>query len=85
MNRSRTDRRPDVLLKRPDGESWNRSFSIQCRDPDRRSTSSGRMMLDCLASERDYTSSGRMEQWTDGRPEGMARSSGRLIGNFNIF
>jgi len=22
-----------------------------------------------------------MEQWTDGRPEGMARSSGRLTGN----
>jgi hypothetical protein len=29
VNRSRTDRRPDVLLKRPDGASWHRSFSIQ--------------------------------------------------------
>jgi hypothetical protein len=34
-------------------------------------TSSGRMMLVCLASRRDDTSSGRMEQWTDGRPDGM--------------
>jgi hypothetical protein len=25
----------------------------------------------------------RMEQWTDGRPDGMARSSGRLTGNLN--
>jgi hypothetical protein len=33
-------------------------------------TSSGWMMLVCLASERDDTSSGRMEQWTDGRPDG---------------
>jgi len=46
-------------------------------------TSSGRMMLVCLASERDDTSSGRMEQWTDGRPNGMARSSGRLTRNLN--
>jgi len=40
-------------------------------------------MLVCLASGRDDTSSGRMEQWTDGRPDGMARSSGRLTGNLN--
>jgi hypothetical protein len=46
-------------------------------------TSSGRMMLVCLASGRDGMSSGRMEQWTDGRPDGMARSSGRLTGNLN--
>jgi hypothetical protein len=25
----------------------------------------------CLASERYETSSGRMEKWTDGRPDGM--------------
>jgi hypothetical protein len=30
------------------------------------------------------TSSGRMEQWSDGRLDGMARSSGRLIGNGNL-
>jgi hypothetical protein len=46
-------------------------------------TSSGRMMLVCLASERDDTSFRRMEQWTDGRPDGMAQSSGRLTGNLN--
>jgi hypothetical protein len=40
-------------------------------------------MLVCLVSEQDDTSSGRMEQWTDGRPNGMARSSGRLTGNLN--
>jgi hypothetical protein len=44
-----------VLLKRPDRESWHRSFSIRCRCPDGRSTSSGQMMLVCLMS-------GRMEQ-----------------------
>jgi hypothetical protein len=29
-------------------------------------------------------SSGRMEQWSDGRPDGMAQSSGRLTGNQNL-
>jgi hypothetical protein len=37
----------------------------------RKDTSSGRMMLVCLASGRYDTSSGQMEQWTDGRPDGM--------------
>jgi hypothetical protein len=37
----------------------------------RKDTSSGWMMLACLASGRDDTSSGWMEQWTDGRPDGM--------------
>jgi hypothetical protein len=36
-------------------------------------TSSGRMMLVCLASGRYDTSSRRMEQWTDGRPDGITR------------
>jgi hypothetical protein len=40
-------------------------------------------VLVCLASGQDDTSSGRMEQWTVGRPDGMARSSGRLTGNLN--
>jgi hypothetical protein len=31
------------------------------------------------------TSFGRMDQWTDRRPDGMARSSGRLTGNLNFF
>jgi hypothetical protein len=34
--------------------------TVKC--PDGRSTSFGRMMLDCLASRRDDTSSGWMEQ-----------------------
>jgi hypothetical protein len=29
-------------------------------------------------------SSGRMEQWTDGHSDGMARSSGRLTENLNF-
>jgi hypothetical protein len=29
VNRSRTDRHPDVMLRRPDGSSWNINFSIQ--------------------------------------------------------
>jgi hypothetical protein len=40
-------------------------------------------MLVCLAFGRYDTSSGRMEQWTDGRPDGIVRSSGRLTGNLN--
>jgi hypothetical protein len=51
--------------------------------PDGMNTSSGRMMLVCLASGLDDTSSGRMEQWIDGRPDGMARSSGWLTWNLN--
>jgi hypothetical protein len=62
VNRSRTDRHLDVLLKRPEGESWHRSFSIWCRCPDGRNMSSGQMMLVCLTSGRKDTSSGRMEQ-----------------------
>jgi hypothetical protein len=58
VNRSRTDRHPDVLLKRPDGASWHRSFSIRCRCPDGRSTLSGQMILVCLKSRRNDTSSG---------------------------
>jgi hypothetical protein len=39
----------------------------------RKDTSSGWMMLVCLASGRDGMLSGRMEQWTDGRPDGITR------------
>jgi hypothetical protein len=35
-------------------------------------------------SGRKCTSSGRMEQWSDVRPDGMARSSGRLTWNRNL-
>jgi len=43
------------------------------------------MMLVYLASRRDDTSSGLMEQWTNERPDGMAQSSGRLTGNLEFF
>jgi hypothetical protein len=36
-----------------------------------------------IGSGRYGTSSGRLEQLTDGRPDGMAQSSGRLTGNLN--
>jgi hypothetical protein len=62
VNRSRTNRHPDVLLKRPDGASWHRSFSIRCRCPDGRSMSPEQMMFVCLMSGQKDMSSGRMEQ-----------------------
>jgi hypothetical protein len=75
-NWSSTGRCPDMLLKRPDGCKLAQKLLDTVWGPDGMNTSSGRMMLVCLAS-------GRMEQWTDGRPDRMARSSGRLTGNLN--
>jgi len=44
-------------------------------------TSSGRMILVCLASGQDDMSSGQMEQWTDGRPDGsIVRTADRELG-----
>jgi hypothetical protein len=80
---SSTGRRSDVLLKRLDGCKLAQKLLDTVWGPDGMNTSFGRMMLVCLASERDDTSSGRMEQWTDGHPDGMAQSSGRLTGNLN--
>jgi hypothetical protein len=72
-----------VLLKRPDGCKLAQKLLDTVWGPDGMNTSSGQMMLVCLASGRDDTSSRRMEQLTDGHPDGMARSSGRLTGNLN--
>jgi hypothetical protein len=72
-----------VLLKRLDGWKLAQKLLDTVWGLDGMSTSSGRMMLVCLASGRDDMSSGGMEKWTDGRPDGMARSSGRLTGNLN--
>jgi hypothetical protein len=72
-----------VLLKRPDGSKLAQKLLDTVWGPDGMNTSSERMMLVCLASGRDDTSSGRMEQWTDGCPDGMARSFGQLTGNLN--
>jgi hypothetical protein len=74
-----------VLLKCPDGCKLAQKLLDTVWGPDGMNTSSGRMMLVCLASGRDDTSFGRMEQWTDGRPDGMARSSRRLTGNLKFF
>jgi hypothetical protein len=74
-----------MLLKRPDGCKLTQKLLDTVWGPDGMNTSSRRMMLVGLASGRYDTSSGRMEQWTDGRPDGMARSSGRLTGNLNFF
>jgi len=62
-NWSSTGRRPDMLLKRPDGCKLAQKLLDTVRAPNGMNTSSGRMMLVCLAS-------GRMEQWTDGSPDG---------------
>jgi hypothetical protein len=71
------------MLKRLDECKLAQKLLDTVWGPDGMNTSSGRMILVYLAFERDGTSSGRMEQWTDGRPDGMARSSGRLTGNLN--
>jgi hypothetical protein len=72
-----------VMLKRPDGCKLAQKLLDTVWGPDGMKTSSERMMLVCLASGWDDTSSGRMEQCTDGHLYRMARSSGRLIGNLN--
>jgi hypothetical protein len=74
-----------MMLKRPDGCKLAQKLLNTVWGPDGMNTSSGQMMLVCLASGRDDTSSERMEQWTDGHLNGMARSSGRLTGNLNSF
>jgi hypothetical protein len=74
-----------MLLKRLDGCKLAQKLLDIVWGSDGMNTSSGRMILVCLASGRDDTLSGRMEQWTDGRPNGMARSSGRLTGNLKFF
>jgi hypothetical protein len=72
-----------MLLKHSDGCKLVQKLLDIVWGLDVMNTSSGRMKLVCLASGRDDTSSGRMEQWTDGRLDGMARSSRRLTGNLN--
>jgi hypothetical protein len=72
-----------MLLKRPDGCKLAQNVLDTVWGPDRMITSSGRMILVCLASGWDDMSSGCMEQWTDECPDGMARSSRRLTGNLN--
>jgi hypothetical protein len=84
-NWSSTGKRSDVLLKHPDGCKLAQKLLDIVWGPAGMKTSSGRMMLVCLASRGDDMSSGRMEQWTDGRPDWMARSSGRLTGNLKFF
>jgi hypothetical protein len=71
------------MLKCPDKCKLAQKLLDTVWGPDGMNTSSERMMLVCLAFGRDDTSSGRMDQWTDGRPDGMAQSSGRLTGNLN--
>jgi hypothetical protein len=60
-----------VMLKRPDGCKLAQKLLDTVWGPDGMNTSSERMMLVCLATGQDDTSSGRMEQWTDGRPDGI--------------
>jgi hypothetical protein len=74
-----------MLLKPPDGCKFAQKLLDTVWGLDGMNTSSGRMMLVGLVSGRYDTSSGRMEQWNDGRLDGMVRSSGRLTGNLNFF
>jgi hypothetical protein len=60
---------------------WNVRTNASCIETSWLSGGSGRK---CTSSGRYGTSYGRMEQWSDGRPDGMARSSGRLTGNRNL-
>jgi hypothetical protein len=72
-----------MLLRCPDRCKLAQKLLDTVWGLDGMNTSSRRMMLVCLASGRDDTSSRRMKQWTDGRPDGMDRSSGCLTGNLN--
>jgi hypothetical protein len=56
-----------MLLKRSDGCKLAQKLLDIVWGPDEMNTSSGRMMLVCLASGRDDTSSRWTKQWTDGR------------------
>jgi hypothetical protein len=71
------------MLKCPEGCKLAQKLLDTVWGLDRMNTSSGRMMLVCLAFGRDDTSSGRMEQWTDGHPDRMGRSSEWLTGNLD--
>jgi len=50
----------------------------------RKNKSSGEMMLVCLASGQDRTSSGRIKKWTDWRPDGMIRCPDGWQGIWNL-
>jgi hypothetical protein len=73
------------MLKRPDGCKLTQKLLDTVWGPDGMNTSSGWMMLVCLVSGWGDTSSGLLEQWTYGRPDGMARSFGQLTGNLDSF
>jgi hypothetical protein len=51
---------------------------------ERKDTSFGWMMLVCLASGLYDASSGRMEQWRDGRPDGITRRPDGWQGVWNL-
>jgi hypothetical protein len=68
-----TERRPDGLLRRPDGCNLEQKLLDTVKGPDRNPRLPDGWCLVCLASGRYGTSSGRMEQWTDERPDGKTR------------
>jgi hypothetical protein len=65
-----------MLLKSPDGCKLAQKLLDTVWGPDGMNTSSGRMMLVCLASGRD----GTVDRWASGRDGSIA---GRLTGNLN--
>jgi hypothetical protein len=80
-----TGRRPDGLLSHPGGCKLAQKLLDTMKGLDRNTRRSDGWCLIYLASERYGTSSGRMEQWTDERSDGMARSFWRLTGNRKSF
>jgi len=76
-----TGSRPDGLLSRSDGCKLAQKLLDTLMGPEGNLHCPDGWCLICLASGGYGTSSGRMEQWTDEHPDGMAQSSGRLTGN----
>jgi hypothetical protein len=63
---------------------WNFRTDASWIEPSRHSGGSGRKCTLSVRMMLGLTGDGQMEQWSDGRSDGMARSSGRLTGNRNL-
>jgi hypothetical protein len=80
-----SERRPNGLLRCPDGCKLEQKLLDTVVRPNGKSRRPDGWCLVCRASKRYGTSFGWMEQWTNGRPDRMARSSRRLTGNRRFF
>jgi hypothetical protein len=66
-------RRPDGMLRRPNGCKMEQKLHDTVEGLNKNPRRSDEWCLVCRASEQYGTSSGRMELWTDERPDGMTR------------